>query len=75
MEYALLLLLGNSPGKAYSRDSILAELKGTEVELFSRSVDILVSRLRAKLKPLQVIQTVHGAGYAFILQPKPDAAG
>ena len=72
MEYALLLLLGSTPGKAYSRDQILAELKGTDVELFSRSVDILVSRLRAKLKPLQAIQTVHGAGYAFILQPKTD---
>lgn len=75
MEYSLLLLLGNSPGKAHSRDQILAELKGTEVELFSRSVDILVSRLRAKLKPLQAIQTVHGAGYAFVLQPKQDTVG
>ena len=69
MEYSLLLLLGRSPGKAFSRDQILAELKGTEVELFSRSVDILVSRLRAKLKPLQVIQTIHGAGYTFVLPP------
>jgi DNA-binding response OmpR family regulator len=75
MEYSLLLLLGSSPGKAFSRDQILAELKGTEVELFSRSVDILVSRLRAKLKPLQVIHTIHGAGYAFVLPPKPEIAG
>jgi DNA-binding response OmpR family regulator len=75
MEYSLLLLLGSSPGKAYSRDQILAELKGTEVELFSRSVDILVSRLRAKLRPLQVIQTLHGAGYAFVLQPKSETSG
>ena len=72
MEYSLLLLLGNSPGKAFSRDQILADLKGTDVELISRSVDILVSRLRAKLKPLQVIQTIHGAGYVFVLQQKPE---
>ena len=75
MEYSLLLLLGSSPGKAFSRDQILADLKGTDVELISRSVDILVSRLRAKLKPLQVIQTIHGAGYAFVLQPKPEILG
>jgi DNA-binding response OmpR family regulator len=75
MEYSLLLLLGSSPGKAYSRDQILADLKGTDVELISRSVDILVSRLRAKLRPLQVIQTIHGAGYAFVLQPKPETSG
>ena len=72
MEYSLLVLLARSPGKAFSRDQILAELKGTEVELFSRSVDILVSRLRAKLKPLQVIQTIHGAGYTFVLPEIPD---
>lgn len=75
MEYSLLLLLGSTPGKAYSRDQILAELKGTEVELFSRSVDILVSRLRAKLKPLQAIHTIHGAGYAFVLPPKSELLG
>jgi OmpR family response regulator RpaB len=75
MEYSLLLLLGSSPGKAFSRDQILADLKGTDVELISRSVDILVSRLRAKLKPLQVIQTIHGAGYAFVLQPKSEISG
>lgn len=69
MEYALLLMLSQSPGKPFTRDQILAELKGTETELFSRSVDILVSRLRSKLKPLQPIRTIHGAGYAFVLQP------
>lgn len=69
MEYALLLLLSGSPGVAYSRDRILGTLKGTDIELYSRSVDILVSRLRAKLKPLPAIRTIHGAGYAFVLQP------
>lgn len=66
MEYQLLLLLATSPGRDFSRDDILNQLKGTETELFSRSVDILVSRLRAKLKPLKPIKTVYGSGYAFI---------
>lgn len=66
MEYQLLLLLALSPGKDFSRDDILNHLKGTETELFSRSVDILVSRLRTKLKPASPIKTVYGAGYAFV---------
>ena len=66
MEYQLLLLLAESPGKDYTRDDILNHLKGTETELFSRSVDILVSRLRTKLKPAAPIKTVYGSGYAFV---------
>lgn len=66
MEYQLLLLMASSPGKDFSRDDILNELKGTETELFSRSVDILVSRLRGKLKPATPIKTVYGSGYAFL---------
>lgn len=66
MEYELLALLAGSPGKNFSRDDILNHLKGTETELFSRSVDILVSRLRTKLKPLTPIKTVYGSGYTFV---------
>lgn len=70
MEYQLLLLLTKSPGKDFTRDDILNKLKGTETELFSRSIDILVSRLRSKLKPLSVIKTVYGSGYAFTGRPQ-----
>ena len=66
MEYQLLMLLASSPGKDFSRDDILNQLKGVETELFSRSVDILVSRLRTKLKPAAPIKTVYGSGYAFV---------
>ena len=65
-EYALLLLLAEQPGRAFSRDEILNALRGNELEIFSRSVDILVSRLRSKLKPVSPIKTLHGQGYAFI---------
>lgn len=66
MEYQLLLMMAESPGKDFSRDDILNHLKGTETELFSRSVDILISRLRSKLKPAEPIKTVYGSGYAFV---------
>ena len=72
MEYALLTLLAAEPGRAFTRDEILGALKGTEHELFSRSVDILVSRLRAKLRPATPVHTVHGAGYAFVARRRLD---
>ena len=65
-EYQLLLLLASSPGEQLSRDDILNKLKGIDVELFSRAIDIQISRLRHKLKPTDYIKTVWGSGYQFI---------
>ena len=65
LEYKLLELFAKRCGDVLSRDDILNALKGTDAELFSRSVDILVSRLRQKLKPTDPIKTVRGAGYRF----------
>jgi len=68
-EYRLLVLLAQSPQTVFSRDDILNHLKGTEVELYSRSVDIAISRLRQKLKEeseTEFIKTVWGAGYCFV---------
>ncbi len=65
-EYELLLLLAREPQRVWTRDEILARLRGKEAEeLFTRAVDILVSRLRKKLEPLQVIKTLRNAGYTF----------
>jgi len=66
MEYRLLVLLAQRPGKPFSRDEILNALKGVEVELYTRSVDILISRVRQKLRPTDYIKTVRGAGYSFV---------
>ncbi|QFY44087.1 response regulator transcription factor [Candidatus Methylospira mobilis] len=66
MEYRLLTLLATRPGKTFSRDEILNQLKGIETEIFSRSVDILVSRLRQKLRPGDFIRTVRSNGYCFL---------
>ena len=65
-EFELLLLLAENADKVYSRDEIMNELSGIDAELFSRSIDILVSRLRHKLKPLDCVQTVRGRGYRFV---------
>jgi len=68
-EYALLLLFAESPNKTFSRDEMINALSGIDSELFSRSIDIAVSRLRHKVEPLDCIQTIWGAGYRFILTP------
>lgn len=65
-EFALLLLLVRSPGQVFSRDAILNHLKGIDAELFSRAVDISISRLRGKLKPHELIRTVRSSGYCFV---------
>ena len=65
-EFELLALLAREPNKVFSRDDILERLRGQAAEeLYTRAVDILVSRLRKKLEPLDCIKTLRNAGYAF----------
>ncbi|MBU1357757.1 MAG: response regulator transcription factor [Gammaproteobacteria bacterium] len=64
-EFELLALLSDAPGRVWSRDDILNRLRGHEADLYTRAVDIVVSRLRRKLEPLDCIKTVRNAGYAL----------
>jgi OmpR family response regulator RpaB len=64
-EFELLALLARSPQKVFHRDEILNRLRGQDADLYTRAVDILVSRLRRKLEPLDCIKTLRNAGYAF----------
>jgi OmpR family response regulator RpaB len=67
-EFELLALLAAAPHKVFSRDDILARLRGHSAEdIHSRAVDILVSRLRRKLEPLDCIHTLRNAGYTLAL--------
>ena len=74
-EFDLLHLLAREPGRVFSRDDILNQLRGHEAELYTRAVDIVVSRLRKKLEPLDCIKTLRNAGYSLALrragQPAP----
>ena len=75
MEFQLLALFAAHPGQTFSRDEILNELRGIDAQIFSRSVDILVSRLRQKLndtaKQPRYIKTVWGTGYTFVGEDVP----
>jgi OmpR family response regulator RpaB len=65
-EFELLALLAREPARVFSRDEILERLRGQSAEdLYTRAVDILVSRLRKKLEPLDCIKTLRNVGYAF----------
>ncbi len=73
MEYELLTTLAKNAGNKMSRDEILSELRGIDTAILTRSVDIMVSRVRQKLndsaKPARFIQTVWGRGYVFVGRP------
>lgn len=73
MEYELLTTLAKNAGGKMSRDEILSELRGIDTAILTRSVDIMVSRVRQKLndsaKPARFIQTVWGRGYVFVGRP------
>ena len=42
-------------------------------ELYTRAVDIVISRLRKKLEPLDAIKTLRNAGYALALRVADDS--
>ena len=67
-EFDLLHLLAQDAGRVFSRDDILNRLRGHDAELFTRAVDIVVSRLRKKLEPLDAIKTRRNAGYTLALR-------
>ncbi|MFC3683199.1 response regulator transcription factor [Hydrogenophaga luteola] len=71
-EYELLVMLAREPGKVFSRDDILNQLRGHEAELYTRAVDIVVSRLRKKLEPLDCIKTLRNAGYSLALRREAE---
>jgi OmpR family response regulator RpaB len=64
-EFDLLVLLAKEPGKVFNRDDILNHLRGHEVDMLTRAVDIVISRLRKKLEPLDCIKTLRNAGYTL----------
>lgn len=65
-EFRLLLALAEQRGRLVDRDHLLAATAGEEADVFDRSIDVLLSRLRRKLADhggRDLIRTVRGAGY------------
>jgi DNA-binding response OmpR family regulator len=64
-EFELLRFLSQRPGRVFTRSQLLAEVWGYNFYGGTRTVDVHVRRLRAKLGPEHeaLIQTVRGVGY------------
>ncbi|MBI1329273.1 MAG: response regulator [Alphaproteobacteria bacterium] len=74
-EFRLLMAMLERPRIALTRNQLLDLTKGRDAEMFDRSVDNHVSRLRKKLEPdpknPRYIKTVWGGGYMFAVDPEP----
>jgi DNA-binding response OmpR family regulator len=66
-EFELLAALARSAGRVLSREQLLDALTGRAYESFDRSIDVHISKLRAKIEPNpkepRYIMTVRGVGY------------
>jgi DNA-binding response OmpR family regulator len=64
-EFELLRFLTQNPGRVYTRPGLLREVWGYDFYGGTRTVDVHVRRLRAKLGPEyeHLIETVRGVGY------------
>ncbi|MBC9735325.1 winged-helix domain-containing protein [Nocardioides marmotae] len=75
-EFELLKFLAQHPGRVFSRQQLLQEVWGYDYFGGTRTVDVHVRRLRAKLGPENetLIGTVRNVGYRFVVPAKEKAA-
>jgi two-component system OmpR family response regulator len=76
-EFDLLVALAERPQRVLSREQLLDLTKGRTAQLFDRSIDMQIGRLRRKIEqdPAQprFITTVRGGGYMFALKVTREA--
>ncbi|WP_458232435.1 response regulator [Roseateles sp. P5_E8] len=74
-EFRLLAAFVQRPGRVLNRDQLIELTRAPGVEVNDRSIDLAVSRLRAKLgdtaREPSVIRTVRGEGYLFDAEVSP----
>ena len=75
-EFELLKFLAQHPGRVFTREQLLQEVWGYDYFGGTRTVDVHVRRLRAKLGPENevLIGTVRNVGYRFVLPPVEKGA-
>ena len=75
VEFRLLAAFVQRPGRVLSRDQLIELTRAPGVEVNDRSIDLAVSRLRAKLgdtaREPSTIRTVRGEGYLFDAEVSP----
>ncbi|WP_374436816.1 response regulator [Inhella sp.] len=74
-EYRLLAAFLAQPRRVLSREQLIQHTRAAGVEVNDRSIDLAVSRLRAKLgddaRAAQLLRTVRGEGYSFEVEVQP----
>ncbi len=68
-EFDLLAHLMRKPGRVFTREQLLSEVWGYAAAAGTRTVDVHVAQLRAKLGPRQPVRTVRGVGYSVEAVP------
>ncbi len=63
-EFDLLAYLMRRPGRVYEREQLLSDVWGYAAAAGTRTVDVHVAQVRAKLGDASPIRTVRGVGYA-----------
>jgi len=75
-EFALLKVFVDHPRQPLSRDRLMQLARGRELDVFDRSIDVQVSRLRKLIEPdaahPRYLQTMWGFGYVFIPDGEVD---
>jgi two-component system, OmpR family, response regulator len=80
-EYRLLRVFLDNPQRVLNRDQLLNLTQGRDAEMFERSIDLLVSRLRQRMgdgaREPRYIKTVRNEGYVFseAVRPAEPASG
>ena len=65
-EFDLLALFARHPNRPLNRDQIMEQAHNRGWDVFDRSIDVQVSRLRRKIEAQgELIKTIRGAGYLF----------
>jgi two-component system phosphate regulon response regulator OmpR len=82
-EFAVMKTFARHPRQPLSREKLMELARGREYEVFDRSLDVQISRLRKLIEPdpssPRYIQTVWGLGYVFVpdgpppVEAAPDA--
>ncbi|QDQ12318.1 response regulator transcription factor [Streptomyces spectabilis] len=75
-EFELIKYLAQHPGRVFTRAQLLQEVWGYDYFGGTRTVDVHVRRLRAKLgvEHESLIGTVRNVGYRFVVPEKPERA-
>jgi len=74
-EFELLRFLAGHPQRVFTREQLLSEVWGYDYFGGTRTVDVHVRRLRAKLGDMEsLIGTVRNVGYRFTVTDTPDEA-